>query len=471
MRQDLAASQREVQESLGILERLKPRITRRYERYIERLRAREGSKSDTQPARGDHHEPATLEPSTRPVEAATHRGLAVQIAQEEFTRRELQRAAADPDPVHADDSLSRRLQALHERVVDADTGKRPGLPPRRGEREGEKERNRDRERDGSRSQYRYPTVPRQSQAVPALESGDDLSAQAPTPSPRTLDLIPPLVPAKVSNGEEKHDNTPTSVSPTPPSLPPRPASITATNPEPGSRTLTTSTPPPRPIKTPIADTSASPSTYHPSAYTFKPSAYLESGTPLRTVFISPALRSAFLSLAAPNTARNLETCGILAGTLIANAFFVSRLIVPPQTSTSDTCEMTAEGETCVFDYCDAADLLVLGWIHTHPSQSCFLSSRDVHTHAGFQVMLPESVALVCAPAYNPSFGVFRLTDPPGLKAILACSLPGLFHPHTEREVYTDADSGVGAGGKDGGKGHVFEAKGLRFEVVDLRMEA
>ncbi len=44
-----------------------------------------------------------------------------------------------------------------------------------------------------------------------------------------------------------------------------------------------------------------------------------------------------------------------------------------------------------------AGLYPLGWIHTHPSQTCFLSSVDVHTHCGYQTMLDEAVAIVMAP--------------------------------------------------------------------------
>lgn len=46
-------------------------------------------------------------------------------------------------------------------------------------------------------------------------------------------------------------------------------------------------------------------------------------------------------------------------------------------------------------------------IHTHPTQSCFMSSLDLHTHASYQVMLAEAVAIVCAPNHDPSFGIFR----------------------------------------------------------------
>ena len=135
-------------------------------------------------------------------------------------------------------------------------------------------------------------------------------------------------------------------------------------------------------------------------YTFVPSAYLENGTPLRTIFVPPDLRHHFLKVAQSNTRQNLETCGFLCGTLVSNALFVSRLVIPEQESTSDTCEMT--NESAFFDYCDAEELIVLGWIHTHPTQTCFMSSRDLHTHAAYQAMMAESVAVVCAPSREPS---------------------------------------------------------------------
>lgn len=115
-------------------------------------------------------------------------------------------------------------------------------------------------------------------------------------------------------------------------------------------------------------------------------------------------------------------------------------------------------EAAIFEYCDTEDLMVLGWIHTHPSQTCFMSSRDLHTHSGFQAMLPESIAIVCAPSKDPDWGVFRLTDPPGLRSVLTCTQSGIFHPHAETNIYTDALR----------PGHVFEAVGMPFETADLR---
>jgi STAM-binding protein len=138
----------------------------------------------------------------------------------------------------------------------------------------------------------------------------------------------------------------------------------------------------------------------PNAFTFRPSAYLENGKPLRTVFLPTSLRDKFLAYALPNTRKNLETCGVLCGTLISNALFISRVVIPEQTSTSDTCETV--NEVALFEYCSQEDLMVLGWIHTHPTQTCFMSSRDLHTHFGYQTMISESIAIVCAPSKSPS---------------------------------------------------------------------
>lgn len=138
----------------------------------------------------------------------------------------------------------------------------------------------------------------------------------------------------------------------------------------------------------------------PRKYTFITSASTEDGRPLRTLFINPKVRTRFLTIALANTQRNLETCGILCGKLMSNAFFVSKLVIPEQESTSDTCDTVNEG--ALFDYCDNENLMTLGWIHTHPTQTCFMSSRDLHTHSGYQVQLSESIAIVCAPRHEPS---------------------------------------------------------------------
>uniref|UniRef100_A0A060T5L2 Regulator of free ubiquitin chains 1 n=1 Tax=Blastobotrys adeninivorans TaxID=409370 RepID=A0A060T5L2_BLAAD len=182
----------------------------------------------------------------------------------------------------------------------------------------------------------------------------------------------------------------------------------------------------------------------------------EGGAPLRTVFLPQQLRDRFLTIAQPNTGRNLETCGILCGKLNRNAFFITDLVIPKQESTSDTCQTT--DEIGLFEYIDKNDLFILGWIHTHPSQSCFLSSVDLHTQTSYQIMLPEAVAIVCAPQHNPSWGVFRLTDPPGVDVIKKCRQSALFHPHPESNLYKHAHN----------PGHVVINSTLPFKVEDLR---
>ncbi|KAH9306160.1 hypothetical protein KI387_010564, partial [Taxus chinensis] len=111
--------------------------------------------------------------------------------------------------------------------------------------------------------------------------------------------------------------------------------------------------------------------------------------------ISIKMMDDFMRLAKSNTEKNLETCGVLAGTLKKRTFYVTTLIIPKQESTSDSCQTTNEEE--IFDVQDKRSLFPLGWIHTHPSQSCFMSSIDLHTHYSYQIMLPESVAIVMAP--------------------------------------------------------------------------
>ncbi|KAI9927722.1 hypothetical protein ASPWEDRAFT_29124 [Aspergillus wentii DTO 134E9] len=452
-RKGLVEAEKEVKISLKKLEELKPRINKRYERYTQLMRDRQSRKLPpaTSIAPSIHrqpHDPA-LAGVAEPLEAGENKDLAVRLARTEISRRAtvkkaIRQAGISPEEEHSrrtagvwgdwenafdrderktDDDLSKRIQEVKVNMDSAQaenyrqqkstkpTGPQPIVP-------------------SSGSAYKYPTVPRQRPLVPATPTVDQCDESYTRSEP-------PLLPPKEgfeSNGLIGLDGPP----PRPSKLSPSPAPAV-----------------PDKVPTPVNGESSHPD-LDPSSFTFKPSAYLENGTPLRTVFLPPDLRSRFLSLASSNTRQNLETCGILCGTLISNALFVSRLLIPEQTSTSDTCETV--NESAIFDYCDKEDLMVLGWIHTHPSQTCFMSSRDLHTHCGYQVMLPESIAIVCAPSKTPDWGVFRLTDPPGLKTVLNCTQPGLFHPHAESNVYTDALR----------PGHVFEAKGLEFETVDQR---
>ncbi|XP_031128652.1 AMSH-like ubiquitin thioesterase 3 [Ipomoea triloba] len=165
----------------------------------------------------------------------------------------------------------------------------------------------------------------------------------------------------------------------------------------------------------------------------------------------------FLRLAKANTTKNLETCGVLAGSLKNRVFHITTLIIPKQESTSDSCQTLNEEE--IFEVQDKLSLFPLGWIHTHPSQTCFMSSVDLHTHYSYQIMLPEAIAIVMAPTDESSpHGIFHLSDPGGVSVIRNCQQRG-FHPHEEAEdgspIYEHCS-------------HVYMNANLKFDVVDLR---
>ena len=37
---------------------------------------------------------------------------------------------------------------------------------------------------------------------------------------------------------------------------------------------------------------------------------------------------------------------------------------------------------------------------THPSQTSFMSSVDLHTHCSYQLIMPEAIAIVCSPKFD-----------------------------------------------------------------------
>ncbi|KAF2815287.1 uncharacterized protein BDZ99DRAFT_485665 [Mytilinidion resinicola] len=469
----LAAANKVVRSDLAAMEVLKPRIESRYAAYQEHLATRKTQDAALRKLEGGQEMGGLVDgmgraslnsarSSTRvsfdhktSLDAGDSQKIAALIAQSEIRRRDTARRAVRQAGVSEEEEQERRTGGVWD-------GWESGLGRPQSYKEEmdlskdiiEAGRRRESVQNGHcqrpssvlrPSSYHYPTIPNKSSQSWRSDEPQPQPGAPPRPPPK----IPPIQPAAF-------------MQPLPPSLPPKPPRdpyAYQSAPPPYESTL----PPPIPGKYSEApDTSfraQSPALSEgPNAleYTFKPSAYLENGTPLRTVFVPSTLRSEFLRVAAVNTRNNIETCGILCGTLISNALFVSKLVIPEQKGTSDTCETLNESD--LFDFCDKEDLMVLGWIHTHPSQTCFMSSRDCHTHCGYQVMMPESIAIVCAPSKDPSWGIFRITDPPGMKTLLNCGQSGLFHPHNVDNIYTDASK----------PGHVHELSGLDFQIVDQR---
>lgn len=94
----------------------------------------------------------------------------------------------------------------------------------------------------------------------------------------------------------------------------------------------------------------------------KPSSSLSEGG-LRTVVIPKDTMFQFLYLVSENTAKNVETCGILAGRLAMNQLILTHIIIPKQKGTSDSCTTMNEEE--LFDVQDQYNLITLGWIHVN----------------------------------------------------------------------------------------------------------
>ncbi|KAK5113547.1 hypothetical protein LTR62_003416 [Meristemomyces frigidus] len=426
LKHEIADAKKAVMRNLPMLEAWKPQITQQYERYRAAVERRDAEGQNIQ-QEGYRFEPAGdheyLDHGTDEVgvhgNSAREGDLAhLEIRRRDESRRSTRRAGVSPDTVA---NRRRGIVAAEpdHGMTSSTSGDRVAVDA--GIREvGQLVRVQQRSRESGPSQsrrtpssntYQYPSVPEQED----------------------------LIDWRASTKQQAFHNTADNLPP-----PPRPAK-TSLDSSP-SNEPTAPLPPPKPHMTTIKS----------------PTAYTESGAPLRTLLLPPALRPTFLNLAHPNTVQNLETCGILAGTVTNHALVITHLIIPDQAATSDTCDTTDSGDNALFDYCDSLDLLVCGWIHTHPTQTCFLSSRDLHTSSGYQIMLPEAIAIVCAPRQNPDWGCFRLTAPPGLGAVLECRRQGLFHPHEERSLYTDA-MGTGTG-----TGHVVEGEGMAVEVVDLR---
>lgn len=369
------------------LERLKPEIDLAYHEWKRRAPPVDAS------YRTRYEEYAAQDPSmsgnTRILDASTNQDLAVDLAQKELVRRDTARRATIQAGIKDEDVMSRRMggrwdtwDSQGRRGEDVDLQLQMEATRQALDAADQRRRVDSDYRTPTASSYNYPSIsrpkavdfepprypahapPRPSRPPkePERSSNDDLRGPSSAPAiPRKVPLMQyealiPTPPPKVRDG---------------PSLPPK-----------------EELPPEAPLLAPKKE-----------RLTFQPSAYLENGDPIRSLFLPRKLRHKFLQIAEDNTRRGLEMCGILCGTPINNALFVRCLLIPDQKCTSDTCE--TENETKMFDYCIQEDLLVLGWIHTHPTQTCFMSSRDLHTQSGYQVMMPESVAIVCSPRFKP----------------------------------------------------------------------
>ena len=173
---------------------------------------------------------------------------------------------------------------------------------------------------------------------------------------------------------------------------------------------------------------------------------------LRQLHVPHNLLSEFDRLASSNTSRDIETCGILCGKLSLNQLYITHCIIPSQHGTSNQC-MTMNEED-VFNIQIQYDLITLGWIHTHPTQTAFLSSIDLHTQYGYQIMMNESIAIVLAPCSTPNYGIYHINQN-GMSIIGECNLGSTFHTHDNMKLFDDVQ-------------HIVWDQHTQCQVIDMR---
>ncbi|KAE9567764.1 hypothetical protein CGMCC3_g16091 [Colletotrichum fructicola] len=452
---------RQQEEVFGLLESLKPQIDRDYNEWQQMNASQKKAEPEKRPSSYDEFaaRDPTLSGNAKILDAADNQELAVSLAQRDFKRRDAARKATRQAGVSEEEEQERRKGGRWE---DWEQFGNPAAAVATDEDEIRRQIEATRRRlDGTDGGRQEDTRTSRAPVPPPRPPPPSYSYHYPSISrPRAVEWdSAPL--------EPKRTYTPSL--PQPPKPPKEDFTIlrqeldAAPPSRPGKEPLPSYIPPPTPdsVHRDVPELPAKEEIMPPPSakerLTFRPAAYLENGDPIRPVFLPTQLREAFLNIAADNTRKGLEMCGILCGRPVNNALFINCLLIPQQKSTPDTCE--TENESAMLDYCINEDLLMVGWIHTHPTQTCFMSSRDLHTQAGYQVMMPESIAIVCSPRHQPSYGIFRLTNPPGLTHILQCTQTQTFHQHSIDDLYTTASNPPG---------HVYHSDKLDFYVKDLR---
>lgn len=392
-RRALKPLQKRIPRVIELLERLRPEIDDSYERWVAISAARRDAAKDelraslSPYARHAARDPALSWSYNSPasiLDVKDHQDLAVDLAKKEMRRR--RREAGIPED---EDKRRRGAGYWNERSKEADRKHAPRYmddDELRRQMEATRrqlDRSEDYKRGYDDDDQRSATQP-STYSYPSINKSSPFRYESlPLPRPPESPKLRPVRPPK-----ELLIDRPSPISP--PSRPDNELRPSSKLPDYSPVREKAPALPPKTLAEPPKE----------KRITFQAAAYLENGEPIRPVFLPHTLRQRFLDIAADNTRRELEMCGVLCGTQVNNALFISHLIIPEQRCTSDTCE--TENESGMLNYCIENQLLVIGWIHTHPTQTCFMSSRDLHTQAGYQVMMPESFAIVCAPRHTPS---------------------------------------------------------------------
>lgn len=119
-----------------------------------------------------------------------------------------------------------------------------------------------------------------------------------------------------------------------------------------------------------------------------PNAVFDPNVPLKTVSLPRECLPKFLAIARVNTERNKETCGLLLGKDKGHKYAVTTLLIPKQSSTSDTCTM--DEEELVLQFTEERSLITLGWV-----SASFLCSLGLLTDDGDRSILIRRSHVLC----------------------------------------------------------------------------
>lgn len=201
----------------------------------------------------------------------------------------------------------------------------------------------------------------------------------------------PYIPAGLRPAFESRASSSSTRSPMPEPAPPRPPKVPVSPPERAySYDSYQQSPPPRVQPSRQRDRSRTPSVTRTAPVE-------EEAAPagLRTIWLPGETLHKFIQIAAINTERKRETCGLLLGRQKRNSFTVHTLLVPRQTSDENSCTMTHE--EMIMEFQEKRDLLTLGWVSTDPKESSSLSKFNIdalcdqiHTHPTQSCMWTKS---------------------------------------------------------------------------------
>lgn len=115
-----------------------------------------------------------------------------------------------------------------------------------------------------------------------------------------------------------------------------------------------------------------------------------------------------------------ETAGLLIGEEKDGIVYVDDIRVGDQKGNAVHVEISEEELThAVIDVSERTDgKVIVGWWHTHPNLSSFLSPTDIKTQLNYQALMPNAIAIVIDPVKysktmkleNLDFKVFRVED-------------------------------------------------------------